>query len=173
MSKSAQFDNVFVNDKIFAARVHCMDLVLEHKEKDENNRMVKRSMNIASLMDDKLRLVGEKEKIIDEKLKVIEEVLTEIVRLRDEFQNQQKPLRGEQGIPGERGRKGDQGERGATGVGKPGERGKPGVRGIPGKNGVRNLVEMEDVDARNLMDGSVLTWSEELKKFIFQSLVEE
>jgi hypothetical protein len=173
MSKSPQFDNVFVNENLFTAQVHCKKLLMETQEKDQNNRMVKRTLDIFSLMDEQLRLVGEKEKIIEEKLKVIEEVLTEIVRLRDEFQKQQKPLQGERGPPGPVGKRGDPGERGATGVGKPGPPGKNGVRGVPGKPGARSLVELEDVDVSNLMDGSVLTWCEASKKFVIQSLVED
>lgn len=105
-------------------------------------------------------------KKLDE-LKILETQLQETIKTVSEAiknvpsENQQVVKNGEKGDKGDPGPQGPQGPQG--------KQGKQGLRGPS----VSQLSNIPDVDVSNIVDGAVLVWSSDKKKWVAQNVFEE
>lgn len=75
-------------------------------------------------------------------------------------------------VKGPKGDKGDKGDPGESVVGPQGPPGKQGKQGLRGAS-ISQLANIPDVDVSEIVDGAVLVWSADKKKWVAQNVFEE
>ena len=118
MSKSVNFDNVFVKNDVFTSALHTKKLVLKQNKQD---------VDVLAL--------------IDAKMKTVESLLAEINTLKQDIKNNAVPgPRGDPGVPGKIGPPGS--------TGPPGKTGPRGLKGSKGDsvNKLADMVDVDLTD---------------------------
>ena len=123
--------------------------------------------NILKIIDTKLEDMKKLELTLNKSMMEINNVINELKHLKS-MPSVTTPVKGDSGQSGENGKKGDTGSPGPIGP-----QGKPG-KGIKGPKGdsIISLAAIPDIDTSTLVDGSVLVWSADKKKWISQNLAD-
>lgn len=126
--------------------------------------------NIIDFLEEKLLELGQMELKMKETVSLVQEAMKSLKSIPQQQSDNPTPVKGEKGDKGPQGQQGPQGPQGPQG-----KQGKPGLRGPQGQKGesINTLDSISDIDTSNIVDGAVLVWSSENKKWVAQNILED